>query len=238
MKWPEVTAVFGGTFDPPHVGHRIAVAGLFEQPQVARVVIVPAGLPALKQARTLADQRWAMAKLAFTTDSTKNPRFGGPVELNDLELRRAAANPSAPSYTYDTLLELGRTFPNLAFVVGTDQLPDLERWHRFPELLGLCHWIVLKRQGSEEALFERCLSRWQAGGLLTPDASVGDRWSIRTVGRDPVVLKLVETRAPDISSSLIRETLQKTGAPPDGVLSPEVLDYLKENGLYGTRISR
>src|SRR6185437_5876583 len=55
------------------------------------------------------------------------------------------ASPGKPSYSFDTLQELRKDDPRIAFVIGADQLQELPRWHRFPEILGLCHWIILKR---------------------------------------------------------------------------------------------
>ncbi|HUP55886.1 MAG TPA: adenylyltransferase/cytidyltransferase family protein, partial [Bdellovibrionota bacterium] len=65
MNWREVTAIFGGTFDPPHLGHREAVAGLFRNPGVREVWVMPAASPPHKPAIATAEQRLELARLAF-----------------------------------------------------------------------------------------------------------------------------------------------------------------------------
>jgi nicotinate-nucleotide adenylyltransferase len=65
MNWHEVTAVFGGTFDPPHLGHREAIAGLFKNPGVSRALVIPSFIPPQKPQAVGSDHRVAMAKLCF-----------------------------------------------------------------------------------------------------------------------------------------------------------------------------
>jgi hypothetical protein len=63
-----------------------------------------------------------------------------------------------------------------------------------------------------------------------------DQWQVRvSFGRPPVTLLLTDTEAPELSSSQIRESIQRTGEPPEGSLWPPVARYLNEQGLYGTR---
>ncbi len=219
-RWSETTAVFGGTFDPPHLGHREAVAGLFKQPGVSRVLILPGPRPPHKAAFADVDDRIKMTQLAFADM---------PVSIDLRELKRAELNPGIPSYSFDTLNDLRREFRELAFVVGTDQLEKLSTWYRFPEVLGLCHWIVLARQ--ETAAPYPILSQWEAGGLVRQDAG---RWQIKAANA-PRWIQVVPTEARAISSTKVRETLARSGSPPEGSLSLEVVDYLKQRGLYGMR---
>ena len=96
-RWSEVTAIFGGTFDPPHLGHREALDGLFTAgPGIGRALIVPAAAPPHKPAVASSEDRVAMARLAFAPG-----KLAGPVELSlvELELERARARPSEPSYS-------------------------------------------------------------------------------------------------------------------------------------------
>jgi nicotinate (nicotinamide) nucleotide adenylyltransferase len=199
LNWREVTAIFGGTFDPPHLGHREAVASLFKVPGVGRVFVSPAATPPLKASRASTEARIAMTRLAFA---------GLPDVTIDLrEIERAKKDPAKPSYSFDTLLELKREIPGkqLAFVLGTDQAARLPSWHRYPEILDLCHWIVLKRKGSPAS------------------PPFGDsRFTV------------CETDASAASSTAIREAIAKTGKPPENTLMPEVQSYLKLHRIYGT----
>src|ERR1044072_1797188 len=89
--WSNITAVFGGRFDPPHLGHREAVRGLFEHPGVKRVLIVPSASPPHKPTWATAEQRAGMAGLNFK--ATTKDSFPAEVELDLRELDRARLRP-------------------------------------------------------------------------------------------------------------------------------------------------
>lgn len=227
-QWHEVTAVFGGCFDPPHLGHREAVRGLFSEPGVKQVLVIPTASPAHKPAIVSAPHRLEMVKLSFKPTPV-NP-FPSDVEVSPLELERALSHPELPSYTFDTLLELRPAFSKLAWVVGSDQLPELFKWHRFPDLLAQSHWIILERKPHGSELARKTLQEWQSSGLVKPIHST--LWQVTNT---PAFLTLVPTEATSVSSTLIREAIARTGAPPAGSLLPEVDRYLKINKLYGIR---
>lgn len=227
IRWSETTAVFGGSFDPPHLGHREAVRGLFKDPGVARVLIIPAATPPHKPTATPSAQRLAMVRLNFA--SVPKAPYPPEVQIDEREIERARLNPDRPSYSFDTLSDLRRNFSSLACVIGTDQLEQLSTWHRFPEVLDLCHWIVLLRKPDGEARTLRAIAQLEASGVIKKD---GDSWRIR---HGSSVLKLVPTEAPAISSTKIREQIATTGAPAEGTLLPEVVTYLKQSKLYGTK---
>jgi len=127
-------ALFGGTFDPPHLGHvRVALAAR-EQLLVERVLVLPAGDPYHKPTHTAAGHRLAMTRLAFTGFDR--------VEVDDREIRR-----SGPTYTVDTLEEIGgRPF----LVLGPEAYEDVPRWHRSGDLLAACVPVVVPRPGWAE----------------------------------------------------------------------------------------
>lgn len=224
VRWQEVTAAFGGTFDPPHLGHQNAVRGLFEAPGVQRVLVLPSPVPPHKPSVATVEQRTEMARLAFAKSAY--PAFAEGVSLDLRELARPLGR---PSYTYDTLMELRRESPRLAFVIGTDQLEKISTWYRFPEVLTLSNWIVLERKPEGQAEAARGLSHLTGSGILRP--SDAQEWQTAT----GTVLKLVSTQAPRLSSTSIREAIALTGQPPENSLPPAVLAYLKLHRIYGTR---
>ncbi|OFZ20348.1 MAG: hypothetical protein A2X94_01170 [Bdellovibrionales bacterium GWB1_55_8] len=232
-RWTELTAVFGGVFDPPHMGHREAVRGLFQDPGVKRVLVVPAPSPAYKLNQVSAEHRVEMVRRTFA--SNPDNTFPNDVEISFVDIERALRNPKSHTYTFDTLQELGRVHENLAFVLGADQLQNLPNWHRFPEVLELAHWIVLTRRpnGLDSAM--RALRELESRGIArkmpgTAD-DLGGVWQLRAGKR---FLRLSHTEAPEISSTGIRETISRTGQPPSGSLVPEAMAYLKQNRLYGS----
>jgi len=132
--------IFGGTFDPPHLGHLIAAADAYAALGLDAVLFVPAAVQPLKRdrVRTSARCRLAMVRAAVADDA----RF----EVDDLELRRAG-----PSYTVDTLEELTARFgrAELFLLVGADVTTELARWHRPERILELATLAVLDRGGEE-----------------------------------------------------------------------------------------
>lgn len=217
-RWPEVTAVFGGRFDPPHLGHLEAVRGLLSIPGVRQVVILPSPTPAHKPAVASPAHRLEMTKLAFPKEMR--------IDLREFE--RSRTRPHEPTYSFDTLSEMKREFgDSLAFVIGTDQLKNLPNWHRFPDVLGLCHWIVLERKNSPVGL--KLLAEWEASGLAVRAGA--SQWQLKN---GLTYLALVPTPAPAVSSTAIREGIARSGKPQDGQLVPSVYAYLKNQGLYGS----
>ncbi len=230
-RWDEVTALFGGTFDPPHIGHREAVRGLFSSPGVKRVLILPSPSPPHKPCFASFEDRVKMVRLCF--GSTPADSFNYDVEIDLSELERSRLNPGVPAYTHETLQALRRNIPQLAFVVGADQLQLLSTWYRFPSLLSLSHWIVLARRPNGLSIALKTLQEWEASGLCRRLGSAGldGEWQLL---KGAAFMKLVSTEAPDLSSTLIREVIGRNGEPPVGALLPEVASYLKERRLYGS----
>lgn len=133
--------VFGGTFDPPHIGHLIVAGDVHARLGLDRVLFVPSAVPPHKIARVRAsaDLRARMVRAATGGD----PRF----EVDELELRR-----DGPSYTVDTLRELRDRFrgAELFFLIGMDALRDFPTWRAPDEILRMAQLAVLARAGDEE----------------------------------------------------------------------------------------
>ncbi len=130
--------IFGGTFDPVHLGHLILAEQCREQARLDRVLFVPAARPPhkLDQSLTPFARRVEMLALAIAG----NPAF----QIDDLEKDRPG-----PSYTVDTLEELHRRYPadELTLLIGSDTLADLAHW-RAPERIGrLADVLVVARPG-------------------------------------------------------------------------------------------
>lgn len=143
------------------------------------------------------------------------------------EITRALARPHVPTTTFETLQELKQERGQpVALIIGTDQLADLPRWSRFPELLGLAHWWVLERQDDPSAWRESFM-RIQAQGLLKP---ADDRaWTSFSGTR----LELIPTRARPFSSTAIREQIARSGRLPEEPLPRNLREYIENQGLYG-----
>ena len=131
--------VFGGTFDPIHIGHLILAEHCRDACRLDRVLIVPAGQPPHKSGRriTPAKLRREMVELAIAGHAA----FG----VSTIELDR-----DGPSYSADTLAELARQHPDaeLFFLIGADSLLDLPNWYQPSRVLSLATLVVATRPGS------------------------------------------------------------------------------------------
>lgn len=196
--------IFGGSFNPPHLGHLLAVREFQRVLGLDRVVIVPAAVPPHKHLTANSPDaavRLAMTQLAFE----KLP----DAEVTDLELRR-----DGPSYTSDTLAALHARYPNdeLFLLMGTDMFCSFENWHEPQRIAELATLAVACRETSDFAAVRACAERLQA------------RFGAKTVQ--------VENRCLPYSSTSVRAMLV-FGCAED-YLDPSVLAYILQNGLYGT----
>ena len=132
--------VFGGTFDPPHVGHLIVAAEAHRALELDRLLLVPAALPPHKRegVHTPAEIRLEMVRRAVRGDV----RF----RVDDVEVRR-----EGPSYTVDTLRVLAERMPGteLFLLIGADNLRDFPAWREPDEILRLARLVVLERSGEQ-----------------------------------------------------------------------------------------
>ena len=142
----ERIAVYGGTFDPPHLGHRMAVQAALAALQPDRLLVIPTGIPPHKGMEDTAptgEQRLEMARLNF--------RDLPGLEVSDLELRREGR-----SYTADTLRELMECYPGAAFtlIIGGDMLLSFTEWREAAWILQHASLAVLARREGEHPLLE------------------------------------------------------------------------------------
>lgn len=136
--------VFGGAFDPPHVGHRIVAADVVEALGLDRLLIVPAARPPHRDTVLSGDARLSLTRRAFAGD----PRF----EVSDVEFERGG-----PSWTVETLERIREAHPGsrLFLVVGTDQYEGLGGWRMPERILELAELAVMRRAGRETTPNER-----------------------------------------------------------------------------------
>ena len=137
---PEKIGIFGGTFDPPHLGHLILASEARAQLRLTRLLWVLTPVPPHKLDRPVSSlqDRLAMVQLALKDE----PAF----ELSMIEVKRPG-----PHYTLDTVQVFAEQEPDaeLILLLGGDSLRDLPTWHRPAELVAACHQIgVMRRPGA------------------------------------------------------------------------------------------
>ncbi len=134
------TCIFGGTFDPPHIGHLLIAQTIIESENFERLIFVPANISPAKQGRNISspNKRLEMLNLALTG----NENF----EISDFEINKGDI-----SYTIDTITEfaknLGADKKDLYFLMGSDTLRDFHNWKDPKKIMNLCNIIVAIRPG-------------------------------------------------------------------------------------------
>ena len=193
--------IFGGAFNPVHNGHINLAKSYFESLSLDKLLIVPTANPPHKTAVGLAseDDRLNMLSLAFK-DMDK-------VELSDIEFQR-----EEKSYTYDTIKELRKIYPNdeLFLIIGDDQFLSFDKWYKYKDLLSE---VVLCTAAREENKREEIIDF--AETLLSKNQNYF------LADFEPVV----------VSSSEIREKIKKN-EDISALVPAEVSEYVKDKGLY------
>ncbi len=130
-------ALFGGSFDPPHVGHQMAMLYVLATARVDRLLMVPCFRHPFDKRLRAYEHRLAMARLAAEP-------FDGRVEVSDVERRLGGE-----SRTLNTVKALYAERPGIRIgvVIGADLLGERERWWGYPELMRLVDFIVVGRAG-------------------------------------------------------------------------------------------
>jgi nicotinate-nucleotide adenylyltransferase len=135
--------IYGGTFDPIHLGHMHVITQLIEKKIVDLLLVVPAGEPLLRtQApHATAQQRRTMCQLAL---SDLPPDIATQVQVNPIEVLR-----TGPSYAIDTVEAVAQNYPDdsIVLVIGQDAADKLDQWHRIDELRTLVEFVVISRPG-------------------------------------------------------------------------------------------
>ena len=198
----EKIGIYGGTFNPPHIGHVKLAEEVKKQLDLDKIVVVSAKNPPHKvmpEGSPSAEERLEMTKLAFDGLDF--------VEVSDIEIRR-----EGPSYTADTMLEFHDIYPDAALwlLMGADMFMTIHMWRRPEEIFSLCRLCVLAREEGEQDMLQK-----QAGFLLERYGAGCD------IVKNPVI---------EISSTQLREGIAH-GAESI-YLPPKVLKYVQKKGFY------
>ncbi len=216
-------AIYGGTFDPPHLGHLQVADAILGAFHLDALLLVPAFVPPHKRRQTIASPYHRLAMLALAT-ADRPQLFVSTIELEA---------PSRP-YTIETLERLQREAPDsrLFFVMGADSFRDIHTWREYRRILTEFDVIVAMRPGCEVAgemaghldadLRDRVIDL--RGSLLPQDESLGE---IHTYLTDYVSVA--------ISATDIREAVA-SGKTLTGMVAPAVADYIAKYQLYSGQL--
>jgi nicotinate-nucleotide adenylyltransferase len=159
----ERIGLFGGSFDPVHLGHLLVAQAAREELGLARLFFIPAAQSPFKPESqpTPAKERLRLLRLALAGKTW--------CELDEQETQRGGV-----SFTIDTVRDYARRFPGvlLFYLIGGDHLKQLPQWRAAEELARLVEFVVIPRPGQPEAAFPAPFrGRWLAGFPLGVSSS-------------------------------------------------------------------
>ncbi len=197
-------ALFGGSFDPVHLGHLAVLHNALISTDYSLFLLVPAKLSNFKQTKTpkaTSEDRLQMLQLALEDYKEIYPRDEvGKITISTLELDRGGV-----SYTYDTVMEIKKLYgitDRLGLIIGDDQIPKLTNWYRYGDLKKEVEFIICRRN---------------------PDGAL---WSL--LPSDICYTKIEPEKLAPQSSSEVRANLEDR----EDYLSKRVRQYVRDNNLY------
>ncbi|MCW8831744.1 MAG: nicotinate-nucleotide adenylyltransferase [Colwellia sp.] len=225
--------ILGGTFDPIHLGHTEPAKVVADYLSLDKVLLIPANIPPHKATPNVsAKQRAEMVTLACADEK----RF----YCDQRELNR-----TGNSYTVDTLKTLKQSYPKqrLFFIIGLDSLLTFTRWHKYQEILSLCHLVVNSRPNYQLACFNQdtelllanhqantlaALNEKDSGGIIFVPSTVEDF----NLNKGSKPLSCIKQKINlDISSTDIRARLANNQSCKH-LLADKVLAFINKNQLY------
>jgi len=205
--------IFGGTFDPVHLGHLNALTEVDEQCNFSQIKWVLSARPPHKNQTSASIQaRFNMLDLALEKFDRYLP--------DDTEVKRGEY-----SYTYSTLEQFRRKFPDasLTLIIGGDSIEKIHTWYRYLDLLKFANIVVMNRPGHEAEIPQE---------LLQHDLAELHEIGQYQNGR----IARIHTTEYDISSTKIRGLLADSATRDadevQAMLDPKVYDYIISNKLY------
>lgn len=202
--------IYGGTYNPPHLGHLTAARTVFEMLKLDKLLLIPASVPPHKElpaGSPTSEQRLEMTRLMG-----EQLNLGDRVETLDIELRR-----EGKSYTSDTLETIREMYPDadLWLVMGADMFLSFQTWHEPGRILELAGVVTFARteDGMEEEFARQRHALYQA----YPHAHIH-------------ILSIPDVV--EVSSTELREKLAR--GQGERLLHPVVYGYILRCGLYGT----
>lgn len=196
--------IFGGTFNPPHLGHKNLAMQLKEIACLDKIIIIPSYVPPHKQTDQLAsgEHRIKMCELMFSEDI---------FSVSDMEINR-----QGKSYTIDTITTLKEEYPGdeLFLIIGSDMLLSFHEWKQYKDIISLVTLCVASRS---EEISKDALSSYAIDTLGLSEA------------KGEIIIADIEPM--EVSSTAVREQI-KYGLDNCDLTSREVFDYARINLLY------
>ena len=198
-------ALFGGTFDPVHIGHTTVAKDAAKQTGAEKIIFIPAKRSPLKGFLPKADDKHRLEIISLAIAEEKN------FEVSDCELKKPA-----PSYTLETIKQFQGEYGSdtlIYWLIGADSVDDLAYWYKIIELIDTCILTTMYRAGCGEPDFSKFEHQWGLQHI------------------EKLRQNIIQTPLVDISSTEIRDKLA-TDRDVRDMLAPSVAEYIDKHGLY------
>ena len=197
--------LFGGTFDPIHLGHTAVASEAAKSIGAEKLIFIPAKRSPLKGFLPKVNDRDRLEMIALAIADEES------FEVSDFELKKPA-----PSYTLKTVEAFQSEFDqefSIYWLIGADAVDDLVYWHRITDLIDACNLVTMYRAGCEPPDFTKFQAVW-------------GRQRVEKLQQN-----IVKTPLVDISSTEIRKRLAQ-GRNASKMLHKAVLSYIQQDSLY------
>jgi nicotinate-nucleotide adenylyltransferase len=216
--------LFGGTYNPVHIGHLRAALEVREGFELDEVIMIPAALPPHKIPGEVADAADRLHMLNQALEDTPGLR------ISDVELKR-----SGPSYTIDTVAHFKHSLPDqsrIYLIMGMDAFLEIDTWKSYDELLLQIPFIIINRPKSGNAAKDpgwKIMEKFLASKISRDYVFSESRRCYRARNKQPIYI--FEVTRLDISSTRIRNLINQ-GRSIDYFVPPKVADFINSKGLY------
>jgi nicotinate-nucleotide adenylyltransferase len=216
--------LFGGTYNPVHIGHLRAALEVREGFELDEVIMIPAALPPHKIPGEVADAADRLHMLNQALEDTPGLR------ISDVELKR-----SGPSYTIDTVAHFKHSLPDqsrIYLIMGMDAFLEIDTWKSYDELLLQIPFIIINRPKSGNAAKDpgwKIMETFLASKISRDYVFSESRRCYRARNKQPIYI--FEVTRLDISSTRIRNLINQ-GRSIDYFVPPKVADFINSKGLY------
>ncbi len=202
-----ITGIFGGTFDPMHIGHISILKSAAKSRYLDKIIVIPSAYPPHK---SLSDISFSTYRYIMTKIALENSEFDIPVVLSDIELIR-----EGKSYTIDTIREIKSGLSDsdkIVLIYGSDIVFEIEGWYKPEEIMYECELFLAKRPG------------FTGDKLSEKTASLENKYNAK--------IKYFNADFIDVSSSMLRCYLTKNEKFDEYYLVPHLKEWIIRNNIY------
>ncbi|CAA6826012.1 MAG: Nicotinate-nucleotide adenylyltransferase (EC [uncultured Sulfurovum sp.] len=212
-------ALFGGSFDPPHLGHKTIVEKTLEVLDIHKLVVVPTFLNPFKQdSHFTTEERFALSKELFSIDER--------VLVDDYEIRQGKPTP-----TVETLRYFQKNYNVAYIIIGADNLENIEKWKEFEYLNTQVTWLVATRAG-----YEIQSNKLRDFKLLTIEVDMSSTEIRNKITKESLYMSINEMSVQDRAERIVT-FLDDKKADELEVFNLDEVDYIAKRVVIANAIS-